>query len=545
MEQLLEQLKEIKAARSIQIDYKSLLPERFNVAIEDLYQVGNLSLGEGGFGKVFVATDKVNQDRKVVVKMQLRADMEQVDGASIGVEDMLQQEAEIMKDIDHPCCCKLMETITVGTDFFLVMEYCEGGSLQARLMDDGPLAEGPTAEVIHQIASAIRYVHDRSIAHRDLKPDNVVFCSPDVADLRIKLIDWGLAARFDQKQMKTAAGTFVYAAPEVLLAVRPYTQSCDIWSLGVVMYFCLCVNVPFSGTAHDLIRQARGQRIPMSDPPWDKISKEAKECLKSMLKSDPKARLTAEQVCRNPWVTSTRERAVVGKDTVVNAVTNMRQFKSQEVIKQYCTLIVARQMDCRDLREIHNIFRKLDTNADGLLTFKELSSGLKRIVGNDDSFADLERLIHELDFDENGVLDYTEFCAAALGQNAFDKAATLYSAFKVLDEENTGKVNINNIRKAINSKRITEAWTTEVCETVANDVLKGLDANSDWEVTFPEWLAAMGSTYDDMMLVPLGQESNVGEVRRMSLLSTSGEEAYKALQRTNSLVKVDEEAKNE
>ena len=92
---------------------------------------------------------------------------------------------------------------------------------------------------MRQSASALLYAHNRGIAHRDMKPENICFCSKDVTNQHVKLIDWGLGFYFGQGRMNSAVGSLTYAAPEVLEAKEKqgYTAACD---LCLEQSTCMC-----------------------------------------------------------------------------------------------------------------------------------------------------------------------------------------------------------------------------------------------------------------------------------------------------------------
>lgn len=88
---------------------------------------------------------------------------------------------------------------------------------------------------MHEICVAVKYLHDLNIAHRDLKPENLLYTSPD-ANAVLKLTDFGFAKEtFVKDTLQTPCYTPYYVAPEVL-GPEKYDKSCDIWSLGVIMY---------------------------------------------------------------------------------------------------------------------------------------------------------------------------------------------------------------------------------------------------------------------------------------------------------------------
>ena len=100
-----------------------------------------------------------------------------------------------------------------------------------------------------QILSGVVYLHRNSIVHRDLKPENMLY---DNEGKLIKLTDFGSAIEIPKdKKMKTLVGSPYYIAPEVILG--EYTEKCDVWSCGVILYILLCGSPPFYGNREEEI----------------------------------------------------------------------------------------------------------------------------------------------------------------------------------------------------------------------------------------------------------------------------------------------------
>lgn len=97
------------------------------------------------------------------------------------------------------------------------------------------------------------YLHSKKIAHRDIKPENVLFVSNDSLD--VKLLDFGNSRKMGENQgMNGVYGTAFYVAPEV--HAGKYTEKCDMWSVGVILYMLLSGNPPFNGSSDLHILQA-------------------------------------------------------------------------------------------------------------------------------------------------------------------------------------------------------------------------------------------------------------------------------------------------
>ncbi|XP_059316034.1 phosphoenolpyruvate carboxylase kinase 1-like [Lycium ferocissimum] len=187
----------------------------------------------------------------------------------------------------------------------IVTELCSNGDLYERV-SSGPLDEKCAALILTRLVLAIEHCHKLGVAHRDIKPDNILFDSQD----NLKLADFGSADWFmgaDGKMMNGVVGTPYYVAPEVLLG-REYNEKVDIWSAGVILYIMLSGVPPFYGDTPTETFEAvlRGNlRFPARI--FRSVSSEAKDLLRKMICKDVSRRFSAEQVLRHPWVINAGE----------------------------------------------------------------------------------------------------------------------------------------------------------------------------------------------------------------------------------------------
>lgn len=187
----------------------------------------------------------------------------------------------------------------------VVMECMAGGELFQRIQDraENAFTEREAAEVIQNICLAVVHLHRMDVAHRDLKPENLLYSRPDNLGV-LKLTDFGFAKETNiVNNLQTPCYTPYYVAPEVL-GPEKYDKSCDMWSLGVIMYILLCGYPPFYSN-HGLAispgmkKRIRAGQYDFPDPEWKLVSKDAKDLIKGLLKTDPVERLTIEQVMRH------------------------------------------------------------------------------------------------------------------------------------------------------------------------------------------------------------------------------------------------------
>jgi calcium/calmodulin-dependent protein kinase I len=129
----------------------------------------------------------------------------------------------------------------------------------------------------------------------DLKPENLLYLTPD-ADSSLVLADFGIAKMLDSQDsmLNTMAGSFGYAAPEVMLK-KGHGKAVDMWSLGVITYTLLCGYSPFrSESLPDLIEECSNGRVIFHERYWKEVSKDAKLFIGELLQPNPEDRPTAQ-----------------------------------------------------------------------------------------------------------------------------------------------------------------------------------------------------------------------------------------------------------
>ncbi|CAN8021028.1 unnamed protein product [Ixodes persulcatus] len=187
--------------------------------------------GGGAFGSVYRAEWK-SQNMVVAVKKLL----------------VLEKEAQVLSVLSHRNIIKFFGATTKAPNFCIVTEYAELGSLYAflaRQENDSMLSFAQILQWSIQIASGMHYLHEEApikVIHRDLKSNNVVICS----DFTCKICDFGASRFAGGTTRMSLAGTLPWMAPEVIQCL-PSSETCDVWSFGVVLWELLTHEVPFKG----------------------------------------------------------------------------------------------------------------------------------------------------------------------------------------------------------------------------------------------------------------------------------------------------------
>jgi calcium-dependent protein kinase len=199
-------------------------------------------LGKGGYGKVYRVMNKKTKE--------IRA-CKHLSKLSIKNLEKFQREIEILRKADHPNIIKLYEIFESKRSYYLIMEECKGGEVFDRIIEHiqkkDMYSEKDASIILRQMMSAVEYCHNNGIAHRDLKPENLLYLNDGPEDNNpIKVIDFGLSQVISpQRKLKTKVGTAYYVSPEILNGA--YSEKCDIWSAGVILYILLSGDPPFNG----------------------------------------------------------------------------------------------------------------------------------------------------------------------------------------------------------------------------------------------------------------------------------------------------------
>ncbi|XP_042740318.1 calcium/calmodulin-dependent protein kinase type 1G isoform X1 [Lagopus leucura] len=181
------------------------------------------------------------------------------------------------------------------------MQLVSGGELFDRILERGVYTEKDASVVIHQVLTAVKYLHENGIVHRDLKPENLLYLTPE-ENSKIMITDFGLSKMEQNGIMSTACGTPGYVAPEVL-AQKPYSKAVDCWSIGVITYILLCGYPPFyEETESKLFEKIKEGYYEFESPFWDDISESAKDFIRHLLEKNPDTRFSCEEALRHPWI---------------------------------------------------------------------------------------------------------------------------------------------------------------------------------------------------------------------------------------------------
>lgn len=210
------------------------------------------------------------------------------------------REIEVLKMCQHASIVKLIDLFETGEEYFVVMEHMKGGDLFDYMSNQGfKIQEAHAQKIILQLIQGVRYLHSFGIVHRDLKLENIMMSdSSDTA--QPKIVDFGLSKMLQPNDTATEPfGTMGYIAPEVLLQ-KPYSFSCDVWSIGCIFYALLSGSLPFdSSSIREVKRMTVQEPVVFSEAAWASVSKESKDLVLQLLMKDQAERITLNEAVKH------------------------------------------------------------------------------------------------------------------------------------------------------------------------------------------------------------------------------------------------------
>ncbi|KAF9005905.1 kinase-like domain-containing protein [Cyathus striatus] len=255
-------------------------------------------VGKGAFGKVRVVQHKQTRDlyalkyinKAKCVKMK-------------AVPNVI-QERRLLEEIDHPFIVNLRYAFQDDENCFFVLDLMLGGDLRFHLERLGSMPEETVRFYVAQLSSALSYLHDMGIMHRDIKPDNILLDERGNAHLT----DFNIAVHFGERKLTGVAGSMAYMAPEILTK-RGYTCHIDWWSLGVCAYELIFGRRPFRGRSNsDLTYSISKDPLKWPEDAEKKCSRNGMQVVRGLLERDTSKRFGCkpngegyQELRRHPW----------------------------------------------------------------------------------------------------------------------------------------------------------------------------------------------------------------------------------------------------
>lgn len=273
------------------------VPIRFQ-PLTDTYLVDSKPFARGKFATVRRCKHKetgVDYAAKCIRKRRRATD----------VRHEIMHEIFILKLSENcPRIIRLYEVYETSTEVILVLEMAVGGELQRVLEDHEEISEKEAARLIRQILEGIAFLHERNIAHLDIKPQNLLLTNA-FPKCDIKLCDFGISRLITKGiELREILGTPDYVSPEIL-HYEPISLATDMWSIGVLAYVLLSGHTPFGGeTKQETFWNITSGTLEFPEDLFGGVSKDAKDFIERLLITEPNERMTAKECLHHSWIKS-------------------------------------------------------------------------------------------------------------------------------------------------------------------------------------------------------------------------------------------------
>ncbi|KAF7146998.1 hypothetical protein RHSIM_Rhsim03G0062800 [Rhododendron simsii] len=407
-------------------------------------------LGHGQYGTTFLCVEKATGKEYACKSIAKRRLVTEVD-----VEDV-RREVEIMHHLSGVSnVISIKGAYEDAVAVHVVMELCTGGELYDRIAKRGRYSERKAAKFARTIVGVIKAFHSMGIMHRDLKPENFLFVN-EQEDSPLRTIDFGLSVFFKPGQIFTdVVGSPFYVAPEVL--GQCYGPEADVWSTGVIIYILLCGVPPFwAETEQDIFEKVLHGDLDLSSGPWPNISQSAKDLVRKMLED------------------------VVAPDKPLDPVvlSQLTQVSAMNKLEKMALRVIAGCLCEEEIAGLKEMFKAIDTDNSGQITFEELKAGLKRYGANLNESEIYDLLQAMLD-----NIDYGEFIAATLYLTEIQRVDHLFAAFSYFDKDGSGYITQDELQQACEEFGIVDFRLEEMIQEV--------DQNNDGCIDYIEFVAMM------------------------------------------------------
>ena len=386
---------ESKSEESNEVDEEKEEKIKFDsIKIIDDYVIKE-TLGKGTFSTVKLG-ENIKTKQKVAIKILNKEKIK-------AKEDLIRikREIKILSMMDHPNIIKTYKITENEKNYYIIMEYCDGGELFNYIVEKEKLEEDEASMFFYQLINALDYIHSLGIAHRDLKPENLLL----LENKTIKIIDFGLSNYFNgEKELETPCGSPSYASPEIIKGEHYNGFSIDIWASGIIMFAMLCGYLPFDDDeeeeeedSNDEINEETKYKSNKTSNDNSKesgsddnevlfekilegkvdfpsyLSKNAIDLMKKILVVDPKKRIQMQDIKKHKFY-------LLGKK---NFLLNQQKIIAQEITKSLFSIDI--------LEEDNNNINKKDINEN--ITSHENKLIAKNNINNDKK-ASSKRIIH-------------------------------------------------------------------------------------------------------------------------------------------------------
>ena len=441
-------------------------------------------IGNGSYGTLFLVNNS---------QLNTMAVLKRIDRRIYLLDDSVQAEIDIIKLLDHPNIIRMHECIISPKYLYIINDYCPCGELYFN--NKKPLNEYQLAFIFFQIFSALIYLHNNNIIHRNIKIENILISDIEkdpISNIKyfyIKMIDFGGAKFFDETGLDNEnIKNLLYVAPEVLK--RKYNEKCDIWSIGVLLYLLIVGSFPFEGgNPTETLNKIRKGKFNTNNEKFLKSSEEVQDLIKQLLEVKVDKRLSSKEAIEHPWFSKFDAHLIYNnleEEIIIKLINRIITYKIKNKLQQIVIAFIVHNInEDNESRNIQKLFRIFNTNNDGCLTKNELYIGLCKYKDEKDISKNIDEIFKIIDKGNQGYIQYEEFLCACLEKDKILSEKNLLYAFNFIDKDNIGKLTVDSIKSSFGLN------DDEISDSVFKDIFKELSHENNDEMNFEEFKILM------------------------------------------------------
>jgi len=379
------------------------------------------------------------------------------------------KHVQMLSGLEHPHICKFVECFEDKSHLLMIYEKAVHTRLFDHVRTRSSLTEEDAADYVRQAAMALSVAHAQGIYHGRLSPRSLILSGDEEDDedltTQLKICDMGIsyilrAAMPDPEASSHTVEVDGYAiSPELACGdfkippdgaiPKSGADRNDMWALGATIFHMLTGSAPFEGAKgrDAIVKTLETKLVTFSNKLWGKLTADARDCVELLLKVSPSLRISAAALLKHPWIRIAK--TSFPRKRMVQLLSNLRVNVNESNFQRFVLRVMAEQMpqDSKTTETVEQAFRCLDQNGDGVLSTDELTKGMAKYL--DLRTEDLALLFKEIDRDNSGTLNVSEFISATMDNKRTTSIPLLWQAFNAFDKDHSGGIALDEIDRLV------------------------------------------------------------------------------------------------